>query len=179
MSNEIVVMNSGIAVKDIPGFEGGYAITENGRIWSICRKKYRKMHLDSWGYWELGLHKNGKIKHYRVNRLVALTFIPNPENLPEVEHRDNNKLNNCYWNLFWSTQKDNMNHACYDGLKRKKLSEADIYTIRSFHREGMSIRAIARKYYVNRKTIRLILQHKIWGWVPDNLPISCQRTILD
>jgi len=107
--------------KDIPGYDGLYAA--NNRTGEI--KSYEKSRVtggggirvypecilkpvNSNGYLRLNLCKDGKAKAHFVHRLVAETFIPNPDNLPYVCHKDDNPLNNCVDNLFWGTQKDNI-----------------------------------------------------------------------
>ena len=70
-----------------------------------------KPYENSKGYLKVGLFKNGKHHKKRVNRLVAQAFIPNPYNLPQVNHKDGNKLNNSYTNLEWVTDEINKLHA--------------------------------------------------------------------
>ena len=97
-------------MKDIKGYEGLYAITEEGQVWSYRRKKYLKQQQTR-NYLSIELHKDNDRKHYFIHRLVAETYIPNPHNLPEVNHIDENKYNNCVDNLEWVSHKDNMNHG--------------------------------------------------------------------
>ena len=85
--------------KDIEGFEGLYQISSWGRVRSI--RGIIKPYQNKKGYYKVGLHKNGKGHKKRVNRLVALAFIPNPHNLPQVDHIDGNKHNNSVTNLRW------------------------------------------------------------------------------
>lgn len=84
-------------MRDIPGYEGRYAITSCGKVWSYRSKKFLKPYLVGNGY--LGVKLDGK--NCRVHRLVAMTYIPNPEGLPQVNHKDENKHNNCLQNLEW------------------------------------------------------------------------------
>ena len=88
-------------MKDIVGYEGKYAITRDGRIWSYKRKKYLKPFNNGRGYYMINLYKNGKKKNFQVHRLVAQAFIPNHDNLPVVNHKDECKTNNCVSNLEW------------------------------------------------------------------------------
>lgn len=106
--------------KDIAGYEGLYTIDTEGRIYSIRRKKYLSLKPDSsFGYVHAGLSKFGKTKLYSVHRLVAKAFIPNPNNLPVVHHKDDNKSNNRVENLEWCTQKENVHHAIAAGKHGK------------------------------------------------------------
>lgn len=99
--------------KDIPNFEGWYQATEDGQIWSLKAHLFLKQQLKGpkgKKYYYVGLCKNGIKSSHRVNRLIAETFIPNPDNLPCVNHKDCNKLNNCVTNLEWCTYEENNNY---------------------------------------------------------------------
>lgn len=95
-----------IVMKDIPGYNGAYAVTRDGRIWSNKRKQFMKLSLNKRGYCVVSLNIGSAKKEYRVHRLVALAFIPNPENKPTVDHINRNKLDNRAENLRWSTYKE-------------------------------------------------------------------------
>lgn len=99
-------------MKDIPEFEGRYAVTEDGKVWSYKHKKFLKPKLVN-GYPMVDLFKNGEGKKYQVavHRLVAITYIPNPDNLPEVNHKDEDGMNPHVDNLEWCTHKYNMNYG--------------------------------------------------------------------
>lgn len=122
MQNRHEELGINFIMKDIPWYEGLYAITEQGRVWSYPKNKWHH----KWKflapiknkYWYLvfWLCRNNKLKIYRVNRLVALTYIPNPDNLPIVLHLDNNKLNNDISNLRWWTNEDNLRQSHRDWL---------------------------------------------------------------
>lgn len=98
-------------MKDIKGYEGLYAVTSCGKVWSHRRTKYLSAHNGNSGYSQVILYKNGKAKAYSVHRLVAMMYIPNPENKSCVNHIDENKLNNALNNLEWVTHKENINHG--------------------------------------------------------------------
>lgn len=87
-----------------------YAITDSGKVISYKYKTPKV--LSTWyqkaGYENIKLSKNNETYHFLVHRLVAEAFIPNPENLPEVNHKDNNPKNNCIENLEWCTRKYNL-----------------------------------------------------------------------
>lgn len=112
--------------KDIVGYEGLYQVSNLGRVRTVgridCREHYRKGKLLSTEVMKKGYHRvsiclSGKIIKRMVHRLVAEAFIPNVNNLPEVNHRDGNKSNNIVSNLEWSNCFDNIHHAFDTGLR--------------------------------------------------------------
>lgn len=108
--------------KFIEGYEGLYSIDRNGRIYSHKRNKYLSLKPASInGYVQVVLYKDGKVRMFGVHRLVAKTFIPNPNDLPVVNHRDNNRANNRVDNLEWCTQKENVHHAIAEGRHGKMM----------------------------------------------------------
>ena len=111
--------------RDIKGYEGLYQVSNLGRVKSLNYKNTGKEEILSNiprkdGYSIAGLSKNSKSKPFYVHRLVALHFIPNPNNLPQVNHKDENKENNKVSNLEWCTQSYN---NCY-GTRIKRASES-------------------------------------------------------
>ena len=100
--------------KHINGYEDLYEVSSYGNFRKICDSKVRK-HLkatkNNYGYYTIGLRKNHKVKQYRVSRLVAEAFIPNPDNKPYVDHIDTDKSNNKITNLRWVTPKENLNNS--------------------------------------------------------------------
>lgn len=110
-------------MKDIKNYEGLYAITSCGKVWSYKRKKFLKPRNTGKGYLQVDLCKNSVIKHYKVHRLVAEAYIPNPENKPCVNHIDENKSNNALQNLEWLTHKENNNYGTHNKRVAKSLSK--------------------------------------------------------
>lgn len=113
--------------KPIEGFEGIYEVSNLGRVKSLKRItdeihhipcKILKPTTNKDGYVRVGMRKNKKQFSKTVHRLVAEAFIPNPNNLPEVNHLDGNKQNNRAENLSWCTAKQNQKHSLEMGLRR-------------------------------------------------------------
>lgn len=88
-----------------------YLITEDGQVFSTKRKCYLKPSPNEKGYLQLVLCKEGIYKTFRIHRLVAENFIPNPENKPQVNHIDGDKSNNHISNLEWATASENVLHS--------------------------------------------------------------------
>ena len=99
-----------------------YEVSNDGAIRNKESKKILKTFINDKGYEIVSLWLNGKDKKFRVHRLVADAFIPNPENKAQINHIDGNKLNNHADNLEWSTHSENISHRYYSlglGLMRK------------------------------------------------------------
>ena len=109
----------------IKGFENIYEVSDQGRVKSLKFGKERilKPVRMTKGYLIVGLCKNGEIKQCFVHRLVAQTFIPNPDNLSQVNHKDENKTNNSVHNLEWCSSKYNVNFGTRTQRQAEKLSK--------------------------------------------------------
>ena len=108
--------------KDIKGFEGLYQVSNLGRVKSLRRNIISKNRIAR-GYERVVLCINNSPKNYSVHRLVATAFIPNPDNLPQVNHKDENRTNNCVDNLEWCDGKYNINYGT--GTRRRQLSNTN------------------------------------------------------
>ena len=84
-----------------------YAISNLGRVKNLKTNRIISFDKEEKGYCRLSIKVNGKKKHYAIHRLVAIAFIPNPENKPQVDHIDCDKTNNCVSNLRWCSNKEN------------------------------------------------------------------------
>ena len=122
----------------IKGFEGLYEVSDKGRVKSIGYGKERilKTGIDGNGYLMVCLCKNREKKMCKVHRLVAKTFIPNPDNLPEVNHKDEDKENNSVQNLEWCDRKSNCNY----GTRIQRISEKHSKPVLQFTKDGELVR---------------------------------------
>ena len=107
-------------MEDIKGYEGLYAITSCGRVWSYRSKKFLKPSKDRTGYLRVSLCLNNKYDYRMVHRLVAEAYIPNPAALPQVNHKDEIKSHNYINNLEWCSAQYN---TAYSSGKKIKCIE--------------------------------------------------------
>lgn len=155
--------------KDIQGYEGLYQVSNLGRVRSLDRvihykngvERLYKGHIlpqrkrrSSDNYLSVSLHKNNTPKTCVVHRLVAIAFIPNPDNLPQVNHKDENQENNCVSNLEWVTAFDNMH---YKGLI-ERINKKATKPVNAYDKEGNLIYSFksmgeAEKHGFNRYAI--------------------------
>ena len=126
--------------KVIPDTDGSYSCDENGNVKSnerivfnegsgrhyIIRERIMKQCQNNKGYWYVDLRINKKTVRYLVNRLVALTWIPNPHDLPIINHKDNNPSNNCVDNLEWCSYKYNNEYSIKQGRHKYHTPACEI-----------------------------------------------------
>jgi hypothetical protein len=164
-------------MQDITGYEGLYAVTESGHIWSYPKRVQVGNNggfRNDEGRWIKATHVNIKTKHLRVylakngikkpllvHRLVGFAFIPNPENYPHINHKDGNPENNMVANLEWCTPQHNSQHAYKTGLNtppmgksgeenaNAKLTNELVLAIREAYRINPNVAEVARQF--NRK----------------------------
>lgn len=127
------------------------------------RYGYRyKIQTTDTGYKQIGRTVNGKRRTLQVHRLVAMAYIPNPENKPEVNHKDGNKANNHVSNLEWCTRKENQRHAYDSGFMvangPPKKTERDAL-IKTRFANGETIKALAEEYEVTEQRIKQIVNN--------------------
>lgn len=174
--------------KDIKGYEGKYQVSTYGRVKSLERmtRTNHKVHekflntttrLTKDGYCRvtlIGDHGRSDAHDYRVHRLVASAFIPNPENKETVNHIDGDKTNNHVENLEWNTREENMQHAYRHKLKKPicgalnanaKLTPAQVRQIRKeyvYESKEHGTVALAKRYGVTNRVIGLVVKHKAY-----------------
>ena len=165
--------------KDIKGYEGLYQISNFGRIKSLKRDcgnqycdidKILSLKMDSYGYPQQVLCKNGKRKSHKIHRLVAIHFIENIENKAQINHINGIKTDNNVTNLEWTTMSENIVHA-YSlrlidrrGVKNtmSKLNESQVLEIRKMKELGASISDIKNVFNVSISVIYNIIKRKLW-----------------
>lgn len=164
--------------KDIDGYEGYYQVSNAGRVKSLRRQTFGGKHgkqvrgerilkqaQDKDGYLRVVLQTQKEKKTISIHRLVAYVFLPNPANLPQVNHLDGVKTNNHTWNLQWCNRSQNVTHAYKTGLVEKrfggrnvnaKLTWAQVQVIREAIKHGHQQVDIASYFKVSTWTISRI-----------------------
>lgn len=156
-----------------------YLISNYGEVKNKKTGRTLKPWLNKVGYWVVRL--GSKSPNYSIHRMVALTFISNPENKQYVNHKDGNKLNNYVNNLEWVTASENCLHSFQIGLSKKrfghkdsvgsknsmsKLNEEFIKDIRNKYNTGRyTYEKLANEYNVSLATIGYIIQRKTWSHI--------------
>lgn len=165
--------------EDLKGYEDSYQISDSGRIFTKRRLIGNQIYygkelipqLTSDGYLKVTLSRNCKSKKYYLHRLVAIQFLDNLDDLPQVNHIDGNKLNNSITNLEWCTKQENQNHAIRTGLMQRgqerpsaKLTEQQVLEI--YKLKGvLKAQDIADRYKVSKNTVNCILRGSKWKYL--------------
>jgi len=114
----MIELHKGEKIKDVKGYEGYYAVTSHGRVWSHRRKKWLSLFSTGTGYSTVILCLHGKEVCKKVHRLVGEAFIPNPGNKPQINHKNGIKSDCRLRNLEWVTARENIQHAGDNGLNK-------------------------------------------------------------
>ncbi len=162
--------------KDVVCYENLFKVSNFGRVFSKRTNKILKQSTSKKGYKVFSTRiggRKGLCICFKVHRLVAQAFIDNPENKPQVNHIDGNKLNNNVTNLEWVTSKENIQHAVENNLcnfehmvgtkcRFSKLTELEVLEIRKAKSLGVPTVDLCLKYGVVRQTINQIYRGKYW-----------------
>lgn len=165
---------------NIEGFEG-YFVTEDGKVFSSRKGGIKELSQSiQWKYWAVKVTVNGVRKHIHTHRLLAHTFIDNPENKPFVNHKDGDKLNCVVSNLEWVTRQENVDHAMENNLVpamigvnngRALLTEDQVKDIYLSLLDGESASELARFYKVEPTTIGNIKRRTMWKHITKDFPV--------
>jgi len=137
----------------------------------LTRERIRKLLVTDYKY--LVIQSGAKFKHYAVHRLVAKAFLPNPDNLPCVNHLDGDKHNANVLNLEWCTYKQNTQHALETGLikrdgshnGKRKLNEEDVRDIRMFAKAGLKAKDIVKVYPIKLAAMTNVINRVTWRFM--------------
>lgn len=158
--------------KDVVGYEGLYQVSNLGNVksligWDVSKQQYIKrekvLSPSESEYKRVVLYKDGKCKTISIHRLVAKTFLDNPNNLPQINHKDENKYNNCVDNLEYCTHKENMNHGTKQeresNVKTKyKVFQYDLHG--NFIKEWKNLREIEQNTNYKKSNIGYCCRNK-------------------
>jgi hypothetical protein len=143
-------------MKPIPNYER-YLITEDGQVFSTKSNKLLRQYDVGKGYKAVELWNSNGGKRHTIHRLVALTYLPNPDSLPFINHKDLDKTNNHVSNLEWCTAQLNVLHAINSGVhaaaRNRKLDVDKQRVIRKLHKEGLSTVEIAKRIGVSQTAV--------------------------
>ena len=173
-----------------------YEVSTFGRVRSIPRKvhtwngerkvkgKILNTRLNKGYLYVLMRDNNNKVRNMKVHRLVALSFIPNPHNYPQVNHKDGNKSNNNVDNLEWRTAKENTYHAVVTGLlksgdksHRTVIHKSELIEVYGLSKLGLTHKQIAKMFNVEKSTISAIFRSK--RYLKDYVKEDFERKVSD
>lgn len=135
--------------KNIKGHEH-YVIYDDGRILNTKFNKFLNPYKDTVGYYSVVLCKNGKRSYCRLHRLLAEYFIENPENKPQVNHKDADRLNYSISNLEWCTSKENVNHAMDNNLMHPKAPSPESNYKKILRSDGIVYKSLTEAASLNK-----------------------------
>lgn len=174
---------------DIKGYENYYEISDNGRVRSKNRTVVDKIgRTRSWegkllnpdiapnGYYRVSFSVNRNRKQFYIHRLLAEYFIPNPNDLPQVNHKDGNKLNNDLDNLEWVTVQENTIHAYKNGLINH-VSGKDHFNYGKFGSQSKRAKPVISTNVITNETKRYgsIIETKQDGFNPSEVSRACNH----
>ena len=157
----------------LDGIKSRYMIYSDGRIYNTEKDIFMKGGMDKDGYHIVSLSLNGKRFTRKFHRLVADAFIPNPNDLPLVNHKDGDKMNNHHSNLEWVTDAENVHHACEHKLRKSTIDKKTAKKICKMLESGKyRIYEISEKLGVSKSSISKIKNGTNWTSVSKDYDFS-------
>jgi hypothetical protein len=154
-------------LKDLPGFDGYYKVSKHGVVYSLKSKQLKALKGGNVrrGYRGVTLYRNGKAHLRLVHRAVAEAFLPNPDGLPHVNHKDYNKQNNSVDNLEWCKESENMRHLIQGARHSRFLAPDAVLEIRQRHAAGESQASLAKQFDRSPGAICQIVNNQTFAFI--------------
>lgn len=184
---EVIIMERWVQI-NVDGTLIGYEVSNHGNVRDMFsrepRPQYERGKKGYQKYLSVSLPINGRYRNCSIHRLVATAFIPNPDNLPQVNHKDTDKQNNYDWNLEWNSQKENINHAIKTGVmkvpgkgihgRNTKNSEEDVHKVCKLLQRSVPLKKIVKRTGVTNAFIIGIKYGNNWEEIRSqyNIPSS-------
>jgi hypothetical protein len=171
VTNQLHMDNIQEIWKEIPNSGGIYLISSQGNVLNTSTNHQLAINFDR--YPQVSIRLNGVSKSVRIHRMLAMLFIPNPENKPEVNHKNGNKHDFSIGNLEWCSRSENKIHAYKTGLHipnhgslngHARLSINDVERIRQEYSSGDygTLKALGSKFGISESHTHEIVKHKKW-----------------
>jgi len=158
-----------------------YLVDEDGNIYNAKTGHKKSLYINRDGYQVLDIYENNKATRYTVHRIVAIAFIPNPENKPCVNHIDGDKTNNKVTNLEWATYSENNKHAFEAGLSTPKrgelngradMTDATANRVCKMIEEGYRNKEISETLNISRSVVKQVRSGKTWKHISCNYKLQ-------
>ena len=159
--------------QDIQGYEGSYQVSTMGNVLSFRLNAFLKPWITQHGYRQLHLTSLGSVKAFNICRLVALAFIPNPENKKCVNHKNGIKTDDRVENLEWATHSENTKHSFRLGLQsnkginhsQHKINEETVREIRERSNLGDGLELLSAEFKLSKSHLSGIINRRYWAHI--------------
>ena len=159
-------------MSQIEGYEN-YLIFEDGKVININTGIEKKHKIDKGGYYCIVLCKDGKQKHFSIHRLIALAFIPNPDNKPCIDHINRNKSDNRIENLRWVTKSENQrNQSCYSNTGKQFINKQKSKTIKQGFNYRFTITRPELYHSYSNKELQNVIEYRNKFCEENNIEIN-------
>lgn len=150
-----------------------YAVTTEGKIFSLKSDRFLKPYTSSGGYYQVQLNNEHGRKTFMLHRIVAEAFLGSPDSdIMQVNHKDGDKSNNVLSNLEWVTPKENVKHCVYTLGKSRKVNDDDVHTVCKYIQDGMRVKDISEMTGVERHIVSNIKSGKSFTFISNEYDFS-------